>query len=467
MASAAQKGKTYIFEEMPILPALAKMAIPTILSQLVTLVYNMADTWFIGQTNNPYMVAASSLVLTVYMISTALANLFGTGGGTLAVRLLGGGDEEEARKTVSVSLILALGVALAYSGLCLVFMNPLLRTLGASEHTIGYARQYLLFVVVLGGPFTILSVTMNSLLRNAGYSRESGFGMCFGGLLNMALDPLFMFVLLPDGYEVMGAAIATMLSNMATFTYFLFVYRRVSRVSILSIPRRFEKLRRQSYTAMFGVGVPAAMSIILYDLANMVLNRLSSGYGDQALAAMGIVLKVERLPLNIGIGICLGMVPLVAYNYASGNWDRMRAFFRGARTCGVAVSVACVVLYRCFAPVLVRLFIQDETTVAYGTSFLQARCYATPFMFLSFHMVHFMQSVGKGRVSFRLAAIRQLCLNIPIALLFNSLFGIMGIVWTQATADAVNVVSSYVIYHFVAKKLFSPLPKDEKESILS
>lgn len=188
------------------------------------------------------------------------------------------------------------------------------------------------------------------------------------------------------------------------------------------------------------------MSLLLFDLTNMVINKLVAGHGDIELAAIGIVLKVERLPLNIGIGICLGMTPLVAYNYASKNHKRMKDFFSAARFAGVIVSVLCVVFYRVFAPYIMQAFISDADTVRFGTQFLQARCFATPFMFLSFHMVHFMQAVDRGKVSFYLAIIRQICLNIPILFLMNYLFGMSGIIWTQLIADAINVVASYIIY---------------------
>lgn len=451
MAGAGEK--TEIFETMPIPAALAKMAVPTIVSQLITLVYNVADTWFIGQTNNPYMVAASSLVLTVFLMTTSIANLFGVGGGTLTVRLLGRRQEAEAGRVASVSLVMAAGAALVFSAACLAFMDPMLRLLGASEKTIGYARQYLMFVVVVGGLPTVLSNVMSAMLRNVGYSREAAFGLGMGGVLNVLLDPLFMFVLLPEGYQVMGAAIATMLSNTVVLGYFVVVYRRVEAESVLAIPRRIEKITAQSMGALFAVGVPAAMSILLFDVTNMVINRLAASYGDFQLAAMGIVLKVERLPLNIGVGIGLGMVPLVAYNYASGNRKRMKGFFTAARVSGMVVAVCCVALYYVCAPWLIRVFIRDAATVSYGTQFLQARCFATPFMFLSFNMVHFMQAVGRGRTSFYLAVIRQLCLNIPILLLMNHLFGMSGIVHTQAIADCLNVIVSYIIYFRVVKTL--------------
>ena len=446
-------GKTDIFESMPVPKALATMAIPTIVSQLITLFYNMADTWFIGQTNNPYMVAASSLVLTVFLMSTALANLFGVGGGTLAVRLLGSQQEEEARKVASLSLVMAAGTAVVFSSSCFLLMEPLLNLLGASVNTMAYAKQYLTFVVVLGALPTMLSSTMSAMLRNVGFSREAAFGLGLGGLPNVALDPLLMFVLMPDGMEVVGAALATMLSNCAAVVYFVCVYRRVAPASILAIPRRIERIRKSSMASLLGVGVPASMSILLFDVTNMVINRLSASYGDFQLAAMGIVLKVERLPLNIGVGICLGMVPLVAYNYAAGNMGRMRSFFSTARLAGLCVAAVSVVLYYVASPWLIRMFIQEPATAGYGIQFLRARCFATPFMFLSFHMVHFMQAVGKGRVSFWLAVIRQLCLNIPILLLLNSLFGMTGIVWTQMTADFCNVVISYIIYSRIIRKL--------------
>lgn len=279
------EDKTELFEIIPVPAALAKMAIPTIVSQLITLIYNIADTWFIGQTNNPYMVAASSLVLTVFLMTTSLANLFGVGGGTLAVRLLGCKQEDEAAKVASVSLTMAVGASLCFSAGCLVFMNPLLRLLGASDNTIGYARQYLLFVVVIGCMPTVLSNVMSAMLRNVGYSREAGFGLSFGGVLNVILDPLFMFVLLPDGYQVMGAGIATMLSNCVVLGYLVAVYRRVGKESILSLPRRVERIRRESMQSLFSVGIPAAMSILLFDVTNMVggqgKNILLSG-GDPA-----------------------------------------------------------------------------------------------------------------------------------------------------------------------------------------
>ncbi len=442
-----------IFEDMPIWKALMVMSVPTILSNLITLVYNIADTFYIARTNNAYMVAASSLVLTVFLMTTALANLFGVGGGTLAVRLLGEKREDEARRVASLSLVMAAGSALLFSVLCMFFLEPLLVALGASANTLHFAKQYLICVVGIGGVPTVLSATMSSIVRNVGHSREAAFGLGLGGVLNVLLDPLFMFVLLPQGYEVLGAALATMLSNICAMVYFFFVYRRLSKDTILKIPRRIERIRKKSLVSLFSVGLPAAAGVLLFDISNMVLNRLTAEHNDFALAAIGIVLKVERLPLNIGIGIALGMVPLVAYNYAAGNYERMRAFSRMAMYWGVSVACVSAVLYRLFAAQIIPIFINHETTTPLAVSFLQARCLATPFMFMSFHLSHFMQAIDRGPTSLLMAFIRQLVLNIPFLYLLNHFFRIDGIVWTQFCSDFFNVVISFVIYHFVMRKL--------------
>ena len=291
------------------------------------------------------------------------------------------------------------------------------------------------------------------MLRNVGYSKEAGFGVSLGGLLNVGLDPLFMFVLLPKGYEVLGAALATLLSNLVSFVYFIVVYQKVRSTTVLALPRRIERVQKSSMRAIFSVGVPAALSLLLYDLTNIIINKLSSGHGDIELAAMGIILKVERLPLNICVGICLAMMPLVAYNFASGDRQRMLAFFRISRRAGLAVAAVCIALYWPLAPQIMHAFIHDEQTVALGTVYLRARCFAPIMMFLCFHMVHYMQALGKGGVSLALAAIRQLGMNIPLLFLLDHFFGMTGIIWTQVTADALTAVISYLIYAHVKRGL--------------
>lgn len=449
------KDKRELFESASPVRALAVMALPTVASQLILLVYNIADTWFIGRTNDPAMIGASNLALTVYLIAASLANVFGVGGGSLMVRLIGEKNEDDARKVASYSIIVSGITAAAFSLLTLIFMTPLLKLLGADDQIMPYGKQYLFTTVVLGGIPTILSMSMPQLLRNAGYSREAGFGVGLGSILNVVLDPLFMFVLLPKGNEVLGAGIATMLANVCSFLYFVLIYRKVRTETVLKVSFRREKLSREHLKSLYMVGIPAAISIFLFDLVTIVINKLTIGYGDhiKPLAAMGIVLKLERIPINVSLGICLGMVPLIAYNYGAGNKKRMKSFSSLARWIIIVFSVTCMTVFFFCAEPLAGAFIKDEETVMYAVMFLKGRCFALPFMMIGYHIVNFMNAVNKGKVSFLLAVLRHVMILVPVLLIMNSIWGITGLTWAQTVADIINAAAAGIIFVKVGKGL--------------
>ena len=451
MAAVTNKNEE-VFRDMPVAKALWIFALPSVISQLVLLAYNLADTYFIGRVGNPFMVAAVSLVLPVYNISVAFANLFGTGGGTLISRLLGAQKADEAKKVSAFSVICSLIVSALFSLFILLFRDPVLRLLGASEATIGYASDYIFWILVIGGVPTVLAITFSNLLRNAGLSKEAGLGNSCAGLLNIILDPLFMFVLFPPGKEVVGAAVATMLSNTCNLVYFISVFVRNRDQSVLRLVPKRGLPSRASVISILSVGVPSALTTFLFDVSQIVIDKLAAGHGDIALAAIGIVLKAERLPLNIGVGICMGMVPLVGYNYAARNIARMKRIHRTAQGFGLVVSACCIVMYELFAPWIMSLFIDNAETVALGTVFLRVRCLATFMMFACFNFVFFFQGVGMGKYSLVLAVVRQLVFNVPILFLFDSLFGMTGVIWTQFTADTLTALVSEALYLKVAKR---------------
>ena len=348
---------------MPVGKALMTMAIPTIVSQLITMIYNLADTFFIGMSNDPYKVAAASVVGILFFMLNALANLFGVGGGSLLSRLLGEKREDDARRVGAFSIYGSLVIAAVYSLLCLLFTEPLSYLLGASENTIGYASSYLFWVVVIGAIPATVGLTMSHLLRSAGYSKESGIGLAVGGISNILLDPLFMFVILPPGNEVTGAAIATLLSNTITLVYFMFVYARLKNKSVLTMSPKVAKVDKQTFGAILAIGLPSALTTLLANIAAIIKNNLTASYGDVELAAYGIVIKADMLPLNIGMGLCQGMMPLVAYNYAARNYPRMRDFARKAQLYGMATACFFIVIYCIFPRQIVSLFIRDPQTV--------------------------------------------------------------------------------------------------------
>ena len=445
--------KEDVFAKLPVPTALRKMILPAVVSQLIVLIYNMADTFYVGQTNNPYMVAATSLILPVFNITLCLSGLAGIGGGSLISRLLGQGEADEARRVSAFSLYLGLAVSALFSVGIGLFMHPLLSLLGAGERTYEYARQYAMCVIVFGGVPTVLSNVLANLIRSIGMSRQASTGIILGGLLNIVLDPLFMFVLLPEGSEVLGAGIATCLSNCVAFLYFAIILIRLRRDSVITFSPRAGLPKRENTAAVFAVGVPSALTSLLFDLDYVIIDKLMVSYHDVALAAVGIVLKVERFPLNVGVGICQGMMPLVAYNYSAGNGKRMRDTIRLSRLVGLVVAAVSILLYELFAVQFAGLFIGDAQTVALASQFLRVRVLATPLMFLCFFTVYLFQAFGKGRVSLFLGVSRWLALNIPMLFLLNAIFGMYGIVWAQAAADLLAMLLSF----YVLKK-YQPIP---------
>ena len=442
-----------LFVTMPVPKALATLAIPTIISQLITMIYNFADTFFIGRTDNPYKVAAASLAYVLFFILTALSNLFGVGGGSLISRLLGMRKGDEAKKVCSFSFYGTIIVSAIYSLVCLIFMEPILRAVGASDNTIGYASAYTLWVIVVGGIPSTLCMTMAHLLRSEGYAKQAGFGLGMGGLLNIVLDPLFMFVIMPAGYEVTGAAVATLLSNLIAFVYFIAAFLHYRKTTVLFMSPKLIFAGTKYIKEILAVGFPSALGSFLASVSGMVVNGLASGYGDIPVAAMGIVKKIEMLPMNVGMGLCQGMMPLVSYNYASKDYKRMHSAANCARFSGMAFAVICIVCFEVFAGEIIGLFIGDSETISMGTNLLRICCIATPVMICNFQMSYTFQAMGKGPQSLLLSSCRQGLINIPLLFLMNYLFGLYGVAWTQLLADGITLIISIVLYQNVYGKL--------------
>lgn len=442
-------SKDEMFANAPVLEALAVMAVPTIISQLINLIYNMVDAFFIGRTGNSYMMAATTITLTMVMLNVAFSNLFGVGGGSLVARLMGRREPGYARQVSAFSVYGAITLAVTYSVLVGVFLDPVLRLLGASDATIGFARQYALIVIVLGSLPSILSLTLAHLLRNAGYSGQASLGLSMGGVLNMALDPLFMFVLLPRGQEVVGAAIATTLSNVIACLYLLIAVKKATAEAPLSMRLRDAiGLEKHFVRDIFSVGVPSAMLTGMFDLANICLNVISAAHSDLVLAAMGIVMKVERLPNAINVGLSQGMMPIVAYNYASGNEERMNEVIRKTRYIGLAFAGASVVLFEIFAGPVSRAFLSTSgsdaeiamQTVAFAATFLRLRCLASPVQFINYNTSFCMQGMGKGKETLLHATVRQLGFYIPIMFLMDRLWGTTGLASALVISEALSAV---------------------------
>lgn len=451
-----RNDKTELFETMPVGKALLAMAIPTIISQLITLIYNLADTFFIGMSNDPYKVAAAGVVGVLFYMLNSLSNLFGVGGGSLLSRLLGEKREHDARRVAALSIYGSLALAITYSTACLLFTEPLARLLGASDNTVGYASSYLFWVIAVGGIPSTLGLTMSHLLRSAGYSKEAGTGLAIGGISNIILDPLFMFILLPKGNEVTGAAMATLVSNVITLVFFLITYYRLRGKTVLTISPKHARPEKNLLIGILSIGLPSAVTSLLANISGVVKNNLTANYGDIELAAYGIVMKADMLPLNVGMGLCQGMMPLVAYNYAARNYPRMKSFTKAAQIAGMGTACVFIAVFEIFAPQIIWVFIRDEATIAYGTKFLRIACLATPFMISNFQKVFCLQAMGKGKESLLLGVCRTGLLAIPIILTMNYFAGLYGVVSAQLISDGIT----FFIATFVYGRIYRSLQKE-------
>ena len=445
-------SKQQLFAETPVPQALRIMAVPTIISQLINLIYNMVDAFFIGRTGNSIMMAATTLTLTMYMMCVALSNLFGIGGGSLVARLMGVGKDREGREVSAFSIWAAACVAALYSILIGVFLVPVLRFLGASDMTLPYARSYALIVIVAGGVPCILSLTTAHLLRNAGFSSQASMGLSMGGILNVILDPLFMFVILPKGQEVTGAAIATALSNLVSCSYLLLAYRKAAGSAPLSLnPKRALQMNRERIHAVLSVGVPSAVLTGLFDVANICVNIIAASHSDLVLAGMGIVMKVERLPNAVNVGICQGMLPIVAFNYSAGNHKRMREVISTARKAGLTIAASCIVLFEIFAGPISRVFLSTRagdaqtalTTVAFAALFLRIRCIGSPVQFMNYHASYCMQAMGNGKGTLIHAFVRELVFYIPSMFLLDHLFGEIGLACALPVGEGCGAIFAF------------------------
>jgi putative MATE family efflux protein len=453
--------KKELFERVPAGKAVFTMAVPTIISQLINLLYNMVDTFFIGRTGNSYMMAAVTVSFPLYMLTIAFSNLFGIGGGSEMARLIGKNRDDRAKKVCAYAIAGTVVLAAAYAALVGIFETPLLYLLGASARTIGFARQYTNTVVICGSVPIILSLVLAHLLRNVGYSRQAGFGLSAGGVLNMILDPLFMFVLLPDGMEVFGAAFATLLSNLFSLVYFIVVLARLKNDAPIDFRLRAAKeTTKEERRELYAVGIPSSILTGLFDLANVFLNSLMASHGDLEVAAIGIVMKIERLPNAINIGICQGMLPIVAYNFSSGNHDRMEHVIRITRKAGLIVSVVSMVLFQILAGPFVGLFLatggssagEAARTLAYATMFLRIRCIASPFQFLNYSTSFSMQGIGDGRDTLIHASARELLFYIPFMYILNALFGVPGLASALIPGELCGAVLAQILLGRYLKK---------------
>ncbi len=449
--------KTMLFEQMPIPRAVAKLAVPTILSSLVTVLYNLADTYFVGMLNNSVQNAAVTLAAPLILAFNAINNLFGVGSSSMMSRALGSRDYETVHRSSAFGFYCSIFCGLLFSLLYVIFQPFVLTLLGADATTAEATAGYLRWTVACGAAPTILNVVMAYLVRAEGAALHASIGTMSGCILNIILDPIFI---LPWGLDMgaEGAGLATFLSNCVACGYFfVLLYVKRGKTNVCIRPSMF-CLKRKIVLGVCGVGIPASIQNLLNVTGMTVLNNFTSSYGSEAVAAMGITQKINMVPMQIAMGLSQGIMPLISYNYASGNTPRMKKTLTFAAKISLSFLVIVAAGYFAGAGSLVRMFMQNPEIVAYGTRFLRGFCLGLPFLCMDFLAVGVFQAVGLGKNAFIFAILRKVVLEIPALIILNALFPLYGLAYAQFTAEIILAAAAVI----VLLRLFARLERGER-----
>ena len=445
-------SKTYLFESMPIPQAVMQLSIPIVLSSLVSIIYNLADTFFVGMLNDPIQNAAVTLVYPVMLAFNAVNNLFGVGTSSMMSRSLGSGDHEKVRKCSVFGFYGALFSGLLFSVLCTVFRTPLLHLLGADETTLETTYNYMFWTVCCGAMPAILNVVQGYMVRSEGASLHASIGTMSGCILNILLDPIFI---LPWGLNMgaAGAGLATFLSNCFACGYFLILARiKKGKTFVCMDIRKLKHVTGDIVLGIFGVGVPASIQNLLNVVGSAILNNFTAAYGASAVAAMGVAQKLNMIPMQMALGFSQGIMPLVSYNYASGNRKRMKKSILFASGIIVPAMLLVTAAYFAGAPVLIRLFMENQEIVSFGSSFLRVMCLGITFICVDFLAVGVFQSLGMGKNALIFAVLRKVVLEIPLLFLLNAVYPLYGLPYAQVITEVILAAAAVVMLRRIFKQ---------------
>ncbi len=441
-----QKDSLEIFARAPIWQAVLKNTVPAMAAMLMVLIYNLADTFFIGQTDNAFMIAAVSLVTPVFLLFMALGTVFGIGGTSVISRAMGEGRREYAKKVCAFCMWGCVAVGIVMVLLIFALMNPILSLLGASANTIGYAKEYL-SIVTVAGPFVLISNCYANIIRTEGKAGMAMLGQLIGNLLNVVLDPILILVL---GWNVAGAAIATAVSNLVSAMYYIGYFKYGK--SMLSISPKDASMQEGILKGVLAIGIPAALGDVLMSVSSILLNGQMAKYGDMALAGIGVAMKVTMITGMICIGFGQGIQPLLGYCVGAKNWRRYRESLRFSVLFGLGLSTVMTVLCYVFDSQIVGAFLTETEALQYGVAFSRILL-TTSFLFGMFYVLsNALQAMGAATAAFIINLSRQGLIYIPAIFILQRVIGMNGLLWAQPVADVLSVLLVLVLYCLAEKK---------------
>ncbi len=429
-----------IFEQGSIPGVYVKLALPVTLGMVFSVVYNVADTWFIAQTQNTQLVAGVSLCAPVFMLLMAFGNIFGQGGSSMLSRLYGKQDFEGTRRISSFCFWAAIAVGIVLGALMLIFSEPLLRLLGASPDTIGYAREYFL-TLAWGAPFLVANFIHMNLLRAEGMSRESMIGSTSGLLVNIILDPIFI---LGFHWGAFGAAFASVIGYVFSDVFLFAIVLKKSRIQ--SVRPQLARIAPRDAGQIFAIGTSAALTNIMSSICLVVLNQYLLPYGDDRIAAMGIAQKVSMIILLILTGMSFGAAPMVGYYYGGREYARLKELLAFLfRTVGGLAIAMTAVLFALARPA-VGMFLKDAVVIELGTEMLRWQIATVTLATAVMIITICFQASGKAPEALVVSVLRQGIVFLAVIAVLSRIAGYPGVLASQAAADVVTAVIAGTLF---------------------
>ena len=422
-----------MFETSPIPKVFFFLTLPAVIGKLVMLFYNIADTWFIAATGNPDLVAGVSLVSPIFVLMIALGDIFGVGGSSVIARLFGQRKNETARRVSSFCFYGSFLCSALIAAIFYVFRFPILQLLGADEHTLPYALEYYRWIII-GMPFISTSIVPLNLLITEGRSKASMAGNITGSLLNLILDPFFIFFL---DMGAAGAAIATVLGNVGALTLYSFCYRKTTW---LSITLKHCRVSLEEIKQVLVIGLPASLVNIMNSYSTALTNRFLLPFGNDKIAAWGIASKIAMIANMILIGFAYAAQPLIGYNYGQKNYPRLKDILKFIYSFLLSLGLVLSLILGIWAPQFFRFFMNDPAIVQTGTTILRfqlAGVVLTAFILVS---TCTFQATGKAGSAFILCLGRRGVIFTIVLLLLNATLGYVGVIAVMPATDVIAIV---------------------------
>lgn len=423
-----------IFEVYPIPKAVWSLSLPLMMGMLITVIYNIAGAFFVGQLNDVNKVAAIAISMPISMLLMACGTIFGIGGGSYISRMLGLKDYKKIREASSFSFYAAIALGILCTILGLLFMPQILSLSGASEGTYNYAKSYL-SIIAACSPLVILSFSLGQIVRSEGAPKESMFGMILGTVLNIVLDPILILFL---HLGVTGAAIASVVANAVSVIYYCRFF--LKKNSLVSLSIKDFSLDKPMLISIFSIGLPASLNSVLMSISSVVMNNFAVSYGNQVVAALGVIGRLNMLPVLLLIGLAQGIQPLIGYNFATRNFDRMKQALRYTSICGIIIGTVFTVIYFFGASHAIRFFINDPEVISLGTKFIRRIILSIPILSVLFVITAAFQAFGMAVPSLILSISRQGLFFIPLLIILNKFIGLNGLVYAQPLTDILSIL---------------------------